>query len=57
MPRRILNTASESLVLTEPVVIEELDKSTVEDYNKLNDKCDQVISKIKDRKKQKSKNK
>jgi len=28
----------------------EVDQSTVDDYKKLNDKCDVVISKIKDRK-------
>lgn len=41
-------------ILTETDVVKEVDSSTVDDYNKLNDKCDIVIDKIKSRKGKKS---
>ena len=57
MARRRLNTAaaSETITVTEPLPIEDLEDTTVEDYKKLNDKLDTVISKIKGRKESKRK--
>lgn len=57
MPRRQLSTTSEAVTLTESIAIEEVEEATVEDYKKLNEKCDKIISKIKDRKKRKPKKK
>ncbi len=57
MPRR-RNTAvalSESITVTEPVPMEDLDDDTVEDYKRLNDKLDTVMTKIKGRKESKRK--
>ena len=48
---RQLNAAIEDIVIGEDVVIEEVPDTTLNDYEKLNDKCDTVISKIKNRKK------
>ena len=55
MPRRRHSIAStaEVITITEPVAMEELEDKTVEDYRKLNEKCDQIMSKKKDRKKKK----
>lgn len=57
MPRRRNNTAAaasvsviETITVTDPLPIEDLEEATVEDYKKLNDKLDGVISKIKGRK-------
>lgn len=55
MPRRQLNTVAAEIVVTEPLPLEDLEDATVEEYKKLNDKCDQVISKIKGRKERKRK--
>jgi len=41
---------SETITITEPLPVEDLKETTVEDYKKLNDKLDGVISKIKGRK-------
>jgi hypothetical protein len=43
------------IVITDPLPIEDLEDTTVEDYKKLNEKVDRVISKIKGRKEQKRK--
>jgi hypothetical protein len=48
---RQLNAAIENIVIDEGVIVEEVPETTVEDYEKLNAKCDTVISKIKNRKK------
>jgi hypothetical protein len=45
---------SESLMLEDLEDLENLEDTTVEDYKKLNEKCDKVISKIKIRKEQKT---
>jgi len=50
MPRKQLAAAITQLVDIDPEVKEGIDNSTIEDYKKLNDKCDKVISKIKSRK-------
>lgn len=58
MPRRLRQTSaavSEAIVISEPLPIEDLEEATVEDYKKLNDKCDKVMSKIKGRKEKKRK--
>lgn len=58
MPRkRQSSAASEAIVITESISIETLEDTTVEDYKKLNDKCDKVISRIKVRKERKQKKK
>lgn len=48
---RQLNAAIEDITIDENVVIEEVSETTINDYEKLNNKCDNVISKIKTRKK------
>lgn len=54
MPRKRHSIASsEAITITEPVAMEDLADTTVEDYKKLNEKCDQIMSKKKDRKKEK----
>jgi hypothetical protein len=45
----------ENIVLDETASIKEVPDTTLDEYEKLNAKCDVVISKIKDRKKKKSK--
>jgi hypothetical protein len=51
--RSASTAVSEAVVLTEPIPLEDLEETTVEEYKKLNDKCDQVMSKIKGRKSRK----
>lgn len=54
MPRRRQSLASaEVITISEPVAMEDLEDTTVEDYKKLNEKCDQIMTKKKDRKKDK----
>jgi galactitol-specific phosphotransferase system IIB component len=56
-PRKQLAEVIENIITTEEVEAE-IEAAIVEDYKKLNDKCDIVISKIKSRKgKNKGKNK
>lgn len=56
MTRQQLSAAlNEIIISSEPLSIEDLEESTVEDYKKLNEKCDKVMSKIKGRKDKKSK--
>ncbi len=49
--------ASEAIVVTDPLPIEDLQDTTVEDYRKLNEKVDKVRSRIKERKEQKPRKK
>ena len=53
--RKQLATVIDQILTTEKEQLEELETTTVDDYKKLNDKCDVVINKIKDRKGKKSK--
>lgn len=54
MPRKRYSLASaEVITITEPVPMEDLEDTVVEDYKKLNEKCDKAMSKVKDRKKKK----
>ena len=55
MPRRrsSVAVASEAIVINEPLPLEDLQETTVEDYKKLNEKVDKVMSKIKVRKERK----
>ena len=52
-----LALASEAIVVSEPLPIEDLEDATVEDYKKLNEKMDKVMSKIKGRKEAKQRKK
>jgi hypothetical protein len=52
-----LALASEAVVITDPLPIEDLEDATVEDYKKLNEKMDKVMSKIKGRKEAKQRKK
>lgn len=54
MPRKQLAEVIEQVLEQESDKLD-LDSSMVDDYKKLNDKCDVVIDKIKNRKKRKSK--
>lgn len=49
--------ASEAITVVDPVPMEELEESTVEDYNKLNEKLDSIKTKISSRKEGKGKKK
>lgn len=51
MPRKRSLASAEAIIITEPVPMEDLEETVVEDYKKLNEKCDKAMSKIKDRKK------
>lgn len=55
MSRKRILATSEALVYTDPLPIEDLEETTVEDYKTLNEKCDKVIVKIKNRKERKQK--
>lgn len=59
MPRKRANltATAEALTVSEPLPIEDLEESTVEEYKKLNDKLDTIITKISDRKTRKKKKK
>lgn len=48
--RKQLAKVIDQILTTEKEQVEELETTTVDDYKKLNDKCDAVISKIKTRK-------
>lgn len=52
--RRQLNVAIEEVFLDEQINNDSVNKDTAADYEKLNAKCDTVISKIKNRKKNKN---
>jgi len=54
--RKRLANVIDQIITTEKEQLEEVESSIVEDYKKLNDKCEATIVKIKDRKgKKKSK--
>jgi hypothetical protein len=55
MSRKRILATSEAIVYTDPLPIEDLEETTVEDYKTLNEKCDKVIVKIKSRKERKQK--
>lgn len=57
--KRQLGTAlaNEAIVVTEPLPIEDLEDATVEEYRKLNEKADKVMSRIKGRKEAKQRKK
>lgn len=57
MPRRRIAAiaVSEPITVSEPLPIEDLEDTTVEEYKKLNDKLDTCITKIKTRKESKRK--
>jgi hypothetical protein len=48
--RKRLANVIEQIIQSEKEQLEEVEVSTVDDYKKLNDKCDAVIGKIKNRK-------
>lgn len=48
--RKRLATVIDQILTTEQEQVSEVEASTVDDYKKLNDKCDAVIGKIKTRK-------
>lgn len=48
--RKQLATVIDQILTTEKEKVDEVEASTVDDYKKLNDKCDAVIGKIKTRK-------
>lgn len=54
MQRKQLSTAINTIILSEPSHIDGVEVEILEDYEKLNEKCDQVISKIKVRKEKKT---
>lgn len=53
--RKRLANVIDQVLTSDKEQLEELETTTVDDYKKLNDKCDAVISKIKIRKSKKSK--
>jgi hypothetical protein len=56
MPKRKLSAAAAEIIVTEESCsIEDLQDSTVEEYKKLNENLDKVMSKIKNRKEHKRK--
>lgn len=48
--RKRLAKVIDQILTTEQEQVEELETTTVDDYKKLNEKCDAVIGKIKNRK-------
>lgn len=50
MPRKQLAQVIEQILETQEENVKEADSTTVEEYKKLNDKCDIVIGKVKNRK-------
>jgi hypothetical protein len=48
--RKRLANVIDQILTSEKEQLEEVEASTVDDYKKLNDKCDEVICKIKKRK-------
>jgi hypothetical protein len=48
--KQLASVIDQILTTTEQDKLEEVESSTVDDYKKLNDKCDVVIGKIKSRK-------
>jgi hypothetical protein len=52
--RKRLAKVIDQILTSEQEQLEELETTTVDDYKKLNDKCDAVIGKIKNRKSNKT---
>ncbi len=52
--RKRLAKVIDQIIISEQEQLEELETTTVDDYKKLNDKCDAVIGKIKNRKSKKT---
>ena len=56
MPRRRAQAAlTETITVSDPLPVYDIEDPTVEDYQKLNDKLDDVMTKIKGRKESKRK--
>lgn len=55
MYRKQLNSVIDKIIQTDSAEIEEVKPELIDDYKKLNDKCDDVIFKIKTRKSKKEK--
>jgi hypothetical protein len=51
--KRNLAINLDQVSFVEPIVIDKLEEKTIEDYKSLNEKCDDVIVKIKRRKEKK----
>ena len=49
--RKRLATVIEQVLTSEQEQVSEVESSTIDEYKKLNEKCDTVITKIKNRKK------
>lgn len=54
MQRKQLSAAIEMVILNTPSQTDSVETEILEDYEKLNEKCDKVITKIKVRKEKKS---
>jgi hypothetical protein len=54
MQRKQLSTAIELVISSSPSQAESVEAEILEDYEKLNEKCDKVITKIKVRKEKKN---
>ena len=48
--RKQLAKVIEEIIVSEHLDVEDVNEQTIEEYKSLNQKCDQIISKIKDRK-------
>jgi hypothetical protein len=57
MQRKQLSTAIEMVISSIPSQTENVESEILEDYEKLNEKCDKVITKIKVRKEKKNEKK
>ena len=57
MQRKQINTALDMILVDSPEDLPEVEGQIVDDYKKLGEKVDTVISKIKDRKNNRKKNK
>lgn len=55
MSRNQLSRIMSNVILTESIHIEDIGDTILSEYQKLNDKCDTIINKIKDRKEKKNK--
>jgi galactitol-specific phosphotransferase system IIB component len=54
--RKQLATVIEQVLTSEQEQVSEVDSSTIDEYKKLNEKCDTIITKIKTRKGKKTRN-
>jgi len=48
--RKQLASVIEEIIVSEHLDVDDVSEQTIEEYKSLNQKCDQIISKIKDRK-------